>query len=98
MTFSANLTYEPSFWADNLLISFLHCNFSLIFYIFFDNITIMSHLVYITLFVETDGVTLSRLGCRAIPPVAWPELAQSASLAGPGSGLAFCATHSSHQP
>ena len=41
---------------------------------FFDNITIcinipnvtlsnMSHLIYITLFGETDGVTLSRLGC-----------------------------------
>ena len=42
---------------------------------FFDNITLcinlpnvtlsnMSHLVYITLFGETDGVTLSRLGCK----------------------------------
>ena len=41
---------------------------------FFDNITLcisipnvtssnMSHLVYITCFGETDGVTLSRLGC-----------------------------------
>ena len=41
---------------------------------FFDNITLcinlpnvtlsnMSHLVYITLFGETDGVTLSRLDC-----------------------------------
>ena len=57
-----------------LLFSFLHCNFLFVFYLFFDNITLctnlqnvtlsnMSHLVYITLYGETDGVTLSRLDC-----------------------------------
>ena len=47
-------------------------------YYFFDNITLicinlpnvtlsnMSHLVYITLLCETDGVTISRLECRLI--------------------------------
>ena len=50
--------------------------FFLIFYLFFDNITLctnrqnvtlsnMSHLVCITLFGETHGVTLSRLDCIA---------------------------------
>ena len=45
----------------------------------FDNITLcinlpnvtlsnVSHLVYITRFGETDGVTLSRLGCASKPP------------------------------
>jgi hypothetical protein len=34
----------------------------------------------------------------ATPPVVWPLLARSAGLAGPGSGPAFRATHSPHQP
>jgi hypothetical protein len=59
-----------------LLFSFLHCIFFLFSTYFFDNITLctnlqnvtlsnMSHLVYITLYGETDGVILSRLDCRS---------------------------------
>ena len=55
----------------NIVIFFSTC--------FFDNITLcinlpnvtlsnMSHLVYVTLFGETDGVTLSRLGCSQRGP------------------------------
>ena len=33
---------------------------------FFYNISILSHLVYIILSGETDGVTLSRLGCNGM--------------------------------
>ena len=57
-----------------VLFSFEHYNFHLFSTYFFDNITIcinlpnvtlsnMSHLVYITLLGEMDGVTLSRLEC-----------------------------------
>ena len=59
---------------SSLLFSFEHCNFYFYFSTyFFDYITLcinlpnatisnMSHLVYLTLFGETDGVTLPRLG------------------------------------
>jgi hypothetical protein len=75
MNFQLDFTFK-NIEVFNLLFSILHCNFILIFYLFFDNITLctnlqnvtisnMSHLVYITLYGETDGVILSRLDCMA---------------------------------
>ena len=68
--------------SSSLLFSSKHCKFYLFSTYFFDNITLcinlptvtlsnMSHLVYITLFGETDGVTLSRLGCSSHPLLWW---------------------------
>ena len=62
---------------SSLLFSFEHCNIFFFSTYFVDNVTLcinisnvtisnMPHLVYITIFGETDGVTLSRLGCSGI--------------------------------
>ena len=56
---------EAIWWSCMLSHYFDFVHFFLIISHYAQNVTLssMSHLVYITLFGETDGVILSRLGC-----------------------------------